>query len=76
QSGLSLNEGEISNLNDSFHGKPDAGNLHVRFVEGKGGRKTTPLSTLLVISSYHELDSREEILLLIQNVHTIFREGF
>lgn len=30
----------FSILDDSFHGKPDAGNLHVRFVEGKGGRKT------------------------------------
>ncbi|EHQ06880.1 hypothetical protein Lepil_2203 [Leptonema illini DSM 21528] len=31
-----------------FSGKPDAGNLHVRFDEGEGCRASGTLSTLLV----------------------------
>jgi len=45
-------KGNVSNINDSFHGKPDAGNLHVRFVEGKGGRKTPFLLYRLEIRVY------------------------
>ena len=48
-----------------FSGKPDAGNLHVRFDEGEGCRASGTLSTLLVngflSTKYANIEREKEI---------------